>query len=107
MKLPIEWSTGFMPPARNMRRDQRILWSRRYRGSVGGAFKVTKDLSAEFPGRVRKHSPISEAAIIGVGNGLALSGRLPVCELVWRFSSFDRDQLINHASKFATSTTRK
>jgi 2-oxoisovalerate dehydrogenase E1 component len=86
---------------RNMRRDQRILLvGEDIEGPYGGAFKVTKDLSAEFPGRVR-NTPISEAAIIGVGNGLALSGRLPVCEIMFGdFLPLTADQLINHASKF-------
>jgi 2-oxoisovalerate dehydrogenase E1 component len=84
-----------------MRRDQRILLvGEDIEGPYGGAFKVTKDLSAEFPGRVR-NTPISEAAIIGVGNGLALSGRLPVCEIMFGdFLPLTADQLINHASKF-------
>ena len=34
-------------------------------GSYGGAFKVTKTLSQEFPGRVR-NTPISEAGIVGL-----------------------------------------
>jgi 2-oxoisovalerate dehydrogenase E1 component len=86
---------------RNMRRDERIiLIGEDIEGPYGGAFKVTKHLSGEFPGRVR-NTPISEAAIIGVGNGLALSGRLPVCEIMFGdFLPLAADQLINHASKF-------
>ncbi len=37
----------------------------------GGAFKASRDLSELFPGRVR-NTPISEAAVVGVGTGLAL-----------------------------------
>ena len=51
-------------------------------GPYGGAFKVTKDLSRRFPGRVR-NTPISEAAIVGLGNGLALCGLVPVCEIMF------------------------
>jgi 2-oxoisovalerate dehydrogenase E1 component len=67
----------------------------------GGAFKVTKGLSTEFAGRVR-NTPISEAAIVGVGNGLALAGMRPVVEVMFGdFITLAADQLINQASKFA------
>jgi 2-oxoisovalerate dehydrogenase E1 component len=69
-------------------------------GPYGGAFKVTKDLSLTFPGRVR-NTPISEAAIVGIGNGLALAGMHPVCEIMFGdFMTLAADQIINHASKF-------
>ncbi len=69
-------------------------------GPYGGAFKVTKDLSQVFPGRVR-NTPISEAAIVGIGNGLALAGMHPVCEIMFGdFLTLAADQIINHASKF-------
>jgi 2-oxoisovalerate dehydrogenase E1 component len=86
---------------RNMRRDERIvLLGEDIEGPYGGAFKVTKNLSQTFPGRVR-NTPISEAAIVGLGNGLALSGLLPVCEIMFGdFLTLAADQLINHASKF-------
>ena len=84
-----------------MRRDDRIiLIGEDIEGPYGGAFKVTKNLSRDFPGRVR-NSPISEAAIVGLGNGLALSGLVPVCEIMFGdFMGLACDQLINHASKF-------
>jgi 2-oxoisovalerate dehydrogenase E1 component len=85
---------------RNMHRDERIvLLGEDIEGPYGGAFKVTKNLSQAFPGRVR-NTPISEAAIVGLGNGLALSGLLPVCEIMFGdFLTLAADQLINHASK--------
>jgi 2-oxoisovalerate dehydrogenase E1 component len=67
----------------------------------GGAFKASKGLSTEFPGRVR-NTPISEAAITGVGNGLALAGLRPFVEIMFGdFITLAADQLINQASKFA------
>src|SRR6185437_8416285 len=40
-------------------------------------------------------------AIVGLGNGLALGGKLPVCEIMFGdFLTLAADQLINHASKF-------
>ena len=57
-------------------------------------------MSLTFPGRVR-NTPISEAAIVGIGNGLALAGMHPVCEIMFGdFMTLAADQIINHASKF-------
>ena len=84
-----------------MQRDSRIiLMGEDIESPYGGAFKVTEGLSDEFPGRVR-NTPISEAAIVGMGNGLAIGGFLPVCEMMFGdFLTLAADQLINHASKF-------
>lgn len=86
---------------RGLQRDERmILLGEDIEGAYGGAFKVTKNLSAEFPGRVR-NLPISEAAIVGLGNGLALAGWRPVCEIMFGdFLTLAADQIINHAAKF-------
>jgi len=66
----------------------------------GGAFKVTKGLSSEFPGRVLS-TPISEAGITGAGIGLALAGRRPIVEIMFAdFVALCFDQLYNHAVKF-------
>jgi 2-oxoisovalerate dehydrogenase E1 component len=66
----------------------------------GGAFKVTKDLSDQFPGRVR-NTPISEACIVGVGSGLGLMGYRPMVEIMFGdFVGLAFDQIINHAAKF-------
>jgi 2-oxoisovalerate dehydrogenase E1 component len=88
--------------AANMERDERIvLLGEDIEGPYGGAFKVTKNLSLRFPGRAR-NTPISEAAIVGVGNGLALRGLRPVCEIMFGdFLTLAADQIINHAAKFS------
>ncbi len=65
----------------------------------GGAFKVSKDLSAHFD-QVR-NTPISEAAITGVGTGLSIGGMLPIIEIMFGdFMTLTFDQLYNHACKF-------
>jgi 2-oxoisovalerate dehydrogenase E1 component len=69
-------------------------------GPYGGAFKVTKNLSLLHPSRVR-NTPISEAAIVGIGNGLAMAGLRPICEIMFGdFLALAADQIINHAAKF-------
>ncbi len=66
----------------------------------GGAFKVTKGLSTEFPGRVLA-TPISESAIIGAATGMAMRGFLPVAEIMFGdFITLCTDQIVNSATKF-------
>ncbi len=66
----------------------------------GGAFKIAKDLSFLKPERVFS-TPISEAAIMGISNGLALNGFKPFAEIMFGdFITLALDQIINHASKF-------
>jgi len=65
----------------------------------GGAFKVSKNLSEKYPNQVFT-TPISEAAITGIGNGLALSGFKPFVEIMFGdFITLAFDQIVNHASK--------
>jgi 2-oxoisovalerate dehydrogenase E1 component len=84
-----------------MEKDSRILiLGEDVEAPYGGAFKVTKDLSQLFPGRVR-NTPISEAAILGLATGLAMRGMRPVCEFMFGdFLLLAADQFINHAAKF-------
>lgn len=66
----------------------------------GGAFKVAKDLSFLRPDRVFS-TPISEAALTGISNGLALNGFKPYAEIMFGdFMTLAFDQIVNHASKF-------
>jgi 2-oxoisovalerate dehydrogenase E1 component len=80
--------------------DRVILIGEDIEAPYGGAFKVTRDLSRDFPGRVR-NTPISEGSIVGLGTGLALGGYRPVVEIMFGdFMSLCFDQLLNHACKF-------
>jgi pyruvate/2-oxoglutarate/acetoin dehydrogenase E1 component len=66
----------------------------------GGAFKVSRGLSTEFPEQVLA-TPISEAGIVGIATGLALDGFRPIVEIMFGdFITLTADQIINHASKF-------
>jgi 2-oxoisovalerate dehydrogenase E1 component len=66
----------------------------------GGAFKVTRELSFLRPNRVFS-TPISESAITGISNGLALNGFKPFTEIMFGdFMTLAFDQIVNHASKF-------
>jgi pyruvate/2-oxoglutarate/acetoin dehydrogenase E1 component len=66
----------------------------------GGAFKVTRELSTQFPDRVLT-TPISEAGIVAVATGLALRGFRPVVEIMFGdFLFLAGDQIVNHAAKY-------
>ena len=66
----------------------------------GGAFKVSRGLSTEFPRQVLS-TPIAEAGIVGVANGIALAGGRPVAEIMFAdFVTLAADQLVNFAAKF-------
>lgn len=67
-------------------------------GAFGGAFKATKGLAKEFPGRVLD-APLSEDAIIGTAIGAAIDGMRPIIEMQFAdFSVCGLNQIINHAA---------
>jgi len=66
----------------------------------GGAFKVAGGLSDAYPEQVVT-TPVSEAAMVGIANGLALGGMRPYLEIMFGdFMMLCMDQLVNQASKF-------
>lgn len=80
--------------------DRVILLGEDLVDPYGGAFKVTRGLSTEFPGRVRS-TPISEGAIAGLSAGLALSGYRPIAEIMFGdFMTLCFDQIVNHIAKY-------
>jgi acetoin:2,6-dichlorophenolindophenol oxidoreductase subunit beta len=80
--------------------DRVILLGEDLVDPYGGAFKVTRGLSTEFPGRVRS-TPISEGAIVGLSAGLALSGYRPIAEIMFGdFMTLCFDQIVNHIAKY-------
>ncbi len=65
----------------------------------GGAFGVTRGLSSAFAERVIA-TPISENAMVGVANGLALCGNKVIVEIMFGdFIGLAFDQLLNFTSK--------
>jgi pyruvate/2-oxoglutarate/acetoin dehydrogenase E1 component len=84
--------------ARALRDDPRVFIYGQDVGAFGGAFKATKNLAREFPGRVLD-SPISEDAAMGAAIGAAISGMRPIIEMQFAdFSSIALNQIINHAA---------
>jgi acetoin:2,6-dichlorophenolindophenol oxidoreductase subunit beta len=84
--------------ARALSEDPRVFIYGQDIGSFGGAFKATKNLASEYPGRVLD-APISEDAIIGLGVGAAIEGRRPIIEMQYAdFSTVAFNQIVNQAA---------
>src|SRR5204862_813406 len=67
-------------------------------GAFGGAFKATKNLAKEFPGRVLD-APISEDAMVGLSVGAAIEGRRPIIEMQCAdFSTVGFNQIVIQAA---------
>ena len=70
-------------------------------GKLGGVFRVTEGLQAEFGIQRVFDTPLAEAAIAGVSLGLALSGWRPVAEMQFDGFSYPAlDQVISHIAKY-------
>ena len=73
-------------------------------GEGGNVFGLTRGLRDRFGDRVRD-TPISEAAIVGLGVGAAMAGMRPVVEVMYLdFLGVCFDQLLNQAAKLPFMT---
>ncbi len=69
-------------------------------GPRGGVFRATDGLAAEFGHDRVLDTPLAESSIIGIGIGLALAGRRPICEI--QFADFIHsgyDQIASEAAR--------
>ena len=81
-----------------LRDDPRVFIYGQDVGAFGGAFKATKNLAKEFPGRVLD-SPISEDAMVGLAVGAAIEGLRPIVEMQFAdFSTVGFNQIVNQAA---------
>jgi pyruvate dehydrogenase E1 component beta subunit/2-oxoisovalerate dehydrogenase E1 component beta subunit len=84
--------------ARALAEDPRVYIYGQDVGAFGGAFKATKNLAKEFPGRVTD-APISEDAIVGSAIGAAIEGMRPIIEMQYAdFSIVGFNQIVNNAA---------
>jgi len=83
-----------------MRRDPTVFLMGEDIGIYGGAYGVTRGLYQKFGEDRVRDTPISEAAIVGVGLGAALTGMRPVVEIMYiDFIGLAMDQLNNQVAK--------
>ncbi|MCX6903837.1 MAG: alpha-ketoacid dehydrogenase subunit beta [Verrucomicrobia bacterium] len=84
--------------ARALAEDSRVFIYGQDVGAFGGAFKATKNLAKQFPGRVID-APISEDAMIGLAVGAAIEGLRPIIEIQFAdFSIPGFNQIVNQAA---------
>jgi pyruvate dehydrogenase E1 component beta subunit/2-oxoisovalerate dehydrogenase E1 component beta subunit len=84
--------------AKALKDDPRVYIYGQDVGAFGGAFKATKNLAKEFPGRVID-SPISEDAMVGSAVGAAIQGMRPIIEMQFAdFSTVGFNQIVNQAA---------
>lgn len=73
--------------------DDHVLLMGEDIGPLGGVFRVTEGLQAEFGPRRVIDTPLAESGIIGTAIGLAMAGFRPVCEIQFDgfvFPGFDQ-----------------
>jgi 2-oxoisovalerate dehydrogenase E1 component beta subunit len=83
-----------------LRADPRVfVYGEDVGGKYGNAFLLLRPLLAEFGDRVM-NSPLTEAGVLGVAVGAALSGLRPIAEMQFNdFVATGFNQLVNNAAK--------
>ncbi|MES0340915.1 MAG: alpha-ketoacid dehydrogenase subunit beta [Candidatus Humimicrobiaceae bacterium] len=83
-----------------MREDDSIFLLGEDIAEYGGAFGLTVGMVEEFGKERIRNTPISEASIIGVAVGSAMTGMRPIAEIMFSdFMTIAMDQIANQAAK--------
>lgn len=86
--------------AEELRRDPLVFFMGEDIGRAGGVFKILVGLHDEFGSARVIDSPISEAGLVGLGVGAALTGMRPIVEIMFGdFMTLAMDQIVNQAAK--------
>ncbi len=84
-----------------LREDARTLVFGEDVGRLGGVFRVTDGLQAEFGEARVFDTPLAESAIVGIAVGLAMAGWRPVPEIQFDGFSFPAlDQVLTNLAKY-------
>ncbi len=73
--------------------DEKVILMGEDIGKLGGVFRVTEGLQAEFGTKRVLDTPLAESGIVGTAIGLAMRGYRPVCEIQFDgfiFPGFDQ-----------------
>lgn len=94
----------------SMAADEKVILMGEDIGPLGGVFRVTEGLHAEFGENRVLDTPLAESGIIGTAIGLAMRGYRPVCEIQFDgfiFPAFDQitTQLAKLTSRHDGQTT--
>lgn len=90
---------------RSLRADERVVVLGEDVGRLGGVFRVTDGLQAQFGDDRVIDMPLAESGIIGVAIGMAIHGDCPVAEIQFDGFSFPAfEQIISHCAKYRSRT---
>jgi pyruvate dehydrogenase E1 component beta subunit len=88
-----------------MRTDPTVLVLGEDVGRLGGVFRVTDGLSAEFGEDRCFDTPLAEAGIAGFAVGLAMNGMRPVIEMQFDAFAYPAfEQVVSHIAKMRNRT---
>ena len=88
-----------------MRADETVLMFGEDVGALGGVFRITDGLTAEFGEDRCFDTPLAESGIVGMAVGLAMNGMRPVVEM--QFDAFGYpafEQVVSHVAKMRNRT---
>jgi len=87
-----------------MLNDPKVILMGEDIGTLGGVFRVTEGLQAEFGKKRVFDTPLAESGIVGTAIGLAMRGYRPVCEI--QFDGFIYPAFDQITSQLAKITNR-
>ena len=91
--------------ADELRADDRVLVYGEDVGTLGGVFRVTDGLAAEFGEQRVFDSPLAEAGIVGTAIGMAMHGLRPVVEMQFDAFAYPAfEQVTSHLAKLHNRT---
>jgi 2-oxoisovalerate dehydrogenase E1 component beta subunit len=74
-------------------------------GTLGGVFRITDGLAAEFGDQRCTDTPLAEAGILGTAVGMAMYGLRPVVEMQFDAFAYPAfEQLVSHVAKMRNRT---
>ncbi|MFI7066372.1 alpha-ketoacid dehydrogenase subunit beta [Kribbella sp. NPDC050124] len=88
-----------------MKADDTVLMFGEDVGALGGVFRITDGLTAEFGEERCFDTPLAESGIVGMAVGLAMNGMRPVVEM--QFDAFGYpafEQIVSHVAKMRNRT---
>jgi pyruvate/2-oxoglutarate/acetoin dehydrogenase E1 component len=86
--------------AQEMERDERVVMLGEDIAGAGGVFKTTVGLLDRFGPRRVRDTPISEQAIVGAAMGAAMTGLIPIAEIMFSdFFAVCWDMIANEIAK--------
>lgn len=88
-----------------MREDPNVLVFGEDVGTLGGVFRITDGLTAEFGQERCFDTPLAEAGIVGTAVGMAMYGFRPVVEMQFDAFAYPAlEQIISHVAKMRNRT---